>query len=104
MSNCPLSSDNTPQQLSWGHDKEVVAVKEYIKKCKSKHYGMEVLHSRLFIDSQHPYLRASPYRIQVYKSCVKILLEVKSVFSERNFPPHSAAASYLEEVDGKLLS
>ena len=101
MNYCPLSGDNTPQQLSWGHDKEVVAVKEYIKKFKSKHKGMEVFHSGLFIDNQHPYLGASPDRLQVCKCCVKILLEVKSIFSKGNLPPHIAAASYLEEVDGK---
>ena len=82
MNYCPLSGDNTPQQLSWGHDKEVVAVKGYIKKFNSKHKGMEVFHSGLFIDNQHPYLG------------------VKSIFSKRNLPPHVAAASYPEEVDG----
>ena len=101
MNYCPLSGDNTPQQLSWGHDKEVVAVKEYVKKFKLKHKGMEVFHSGLFIDKQHPYLRASPDRLQVCKCCVEILLEVKSILSKRNLPPHIAAASYLQEVDGK---
>ena len=101
MNYCPLSGDNTPQQLSWGHDKEVVAVKGYIKKFNSKHKGMEVFHSGLLIDNQHPYLGASPDRSQVCKCCVKILLEVKSIFSKRNLPPHIAATSYLEDVDGK---
>lgn len=79
----PLSSDNTPQQLSWGHEKEFVAIKEYIKKCKTKHKGMVVLHSGLSIDKQYPYLGAFPDRIQVCKCCVKILLEVKSIFGKR---------------------
>lgn len=76
-------------------------MKEYVKKYKSKHRGMEVIESGLFIDEHHPYLGASPARIQVYKYCVKILLEVKSIFSKRNLPPHIATASYLEKVDGK---
>ena len=101
MNYCPLSNDNTPQQLVWGHDKEITAVKEYVKKYKSKHGGMEVIESGLFIDEHHPYLGATPDRIQVCKCCVKILLEVKSIFSKRNLPPHIAAASYLEKVHGK---
>ena len=101
MNYCPVSDDNTPQQLVWGHNKESTAVKEYVKKYKSKHRDMEVIESGLFIDEHHPYLGATPDRIQLCKCCVKILLEVKSIFSKRNLPPHIAAASYLEKVNGK---
>ena len=65
MNYCPLSNDNPPQQLVWGHDNEITAVKEYVKKYKSKHRGMEVTDSGLFIDKNHPYLGATPDRIQV---------------------------------------
>lgn len=59
MNYCPLSEDNTPHQLSWGHEKEVVAIKEYIKKHKTKLKGIEVFQRGLIKDKQYPYLGAS---------------------------------------------
>ena len=59
MNYCPLSEDNTPHQLSWGHEKEVVAIKEYIKKHKTKLKGIEVFQRGLIKDKQYPHLGAS---------------------------------------------
>lgn len=98
---CPLSEDSTPHQFSWGHEEEVVAIKEYIKKHRTKHRGLEVFQSGLIVDKQYPYMGASPDRIQVCKCCAKTLLEVKSIFSERNLQPHVAAAHCLGIVAGK---
>lgn len=84
MNYCPLSVDSTPHQFSWGHKKEIVAIKEYIKKHRTKQRGLEVFQSGLIVDKQYSYLGASPDRIQVCKCCTKTLLEVKSIFSKRN--------------------
>ena len=51
-----------------------------------------------FIDEQYSDLGASLGRIQVFKCCVKILLEVKSILSEGNLQPHVAATHCLNEV------
>ncbi|PFX14312.1 hypothetical protein AWC38_SpisGene21535 [Stylophora pistillata] len=101
MNYCPLSEDSTPYQLSWGHEKEVAAIKEYLKKHRTKHRGLEVFRSGLIVDKQYPYLGASPDRIQVCKCCPKTLLEVKSIFSKRNLQPHVAEAHCLDVVAGK---
>ena len=76
-------------------------MKEYVKKYKSKHRGTEAIESGLFIDEHHPYLGASPDRIQGCICCEKILLGVKSIFRKRNLSPLIAATSYLEKVYGK---
>ena len=59
---------------------------------------MEMFQHVPFIDEQYSDLGASLGRIQVFKCCVKILLEVKSILSEGNLQPHVAATHCLDEV------
>ena len=98
---CPLPPERTPVQFQWGHDKEQAAIDLYIKKCQKKHQGLCVCKSALVINTSWPHLGASPDGIRYCECCGKRVVEIKSLFSKRNLPPHIAASEYIIKVTGK---
>jgi len=97
---CPLPPERTPAQFQWGHDKAQAAIDLYIKKCQKKHQGLCVCKSGLVINTSWPHLGASPDGIRYCECCGKRVMEIKSLFSKRNLPPHFVASEYIIEVDG----
>ena len=98
---CPLPPERTPVQFQWGHDKEQAAIDLYIRKCQKKHQGLCVSKSGLVINTSWPHLGASPDGIRYCECCGKRVVEIKSLFSKRNLPPHIAASDYIIKVNGK---
>ena len=92
---CPLPPGKIPVQFQWGHDKEQAAIDLYIKKCQKKHQGLCVSKSGLVINTLWPHLGASPDDIRYCECCGKRVVEIKSLFSKRNLPPHIAASEYI---------
>ena len=88
-------------QFQWGHDKEQAAIDLYIRKCQKKHQGLCVSKSGLVINTSWPHLGASPDGIRYCECCGKRVVEIKSLFSKRNLPPHIAASDYIIKVNGK---
>ena len=94
MNYCPM--ENIPEQLEWGHQKEIAASELYFKKLSSKHQELSVPESGLVIINQRwPFLGASPDRIRSCKCHGKTLVECKSLFSKRNLLPGIAASEKL---------
>ena len=54
---CPL--ENIPEQLGWGHEKEIFALALYFKKLSSKHQELTVVESGLVINQKWLFLGAS---------------------------------------------
>ena len=98
---CPLPAERTPVQFQWGHDKEQAAIDLYIKKFHKKHQGLCVKNSGLVVNTSWPHLGASPDGIRYCECCGKRVVEIKSLFSKRNLPPHIAASEYITKVNGK---
>ena len=82
------------------HDKEQAAIDLYIKKCQKKHQGLCVCKSGLVINTSWPHLGASPDGIRYCECYGKRVVEIKSLFSKRNLPPHFVASEYIIKVDG----
>ncbi|XP_078364153.1 uncharacterized protein LOC144648492 isoform X1 [Oculina patagonica] len=98
---CPLPAERTPVQFQWGHDKEQAAIDLYTKKFHKKHQGLCVKNSGLEVNTSWPHLGASPDGIRYCECCGKRVVEIKSLFSKRNLPPHIAASEYITKVNGK---
>ena len=98
---CPLPAERTPVQFQWGHDKEQAAIDLYIKKFHKKNQGLCVKNSGLVVNTSWPHLGASPDGIRYCECCGKRVVEIKSLFSKRNLPPHIAASEYITKVNGK---
>ena len=98
---CQLPPERTPVQFQWGHDKEQAAIDLYIKKMSKKHQGLCVSKSGLVINTSWPHLGASPDGIRYCECCGKRVVEIKSLFSKRNLPPHIAASEYIIKVNGE---
>ena len=64
----------------WGCDHEEEAVKEYEKKMKSLHKGLQISPTGLVIHPSYPHLGASPDRILTCDCCGSGVLEVKCPF------------------------
>ena len=88
-------------QFQWGHDKERAAIELYSKKCQKKHKGLCVNKSGLVVNTSWPHLGASPDGIRCCECCGKRVVEIKSLFSKINLPPHIAASEYIIKVNGK---
>lgn len=100
MNYCPLNSDSAPEQLVWGHEKETVAINQYLKKTSKKHKSVTVDRSGLIVAKSMPFLGASPDGIRKCGCCPqKTIVEAKSLYSKRNLLPAVAAAAFLEEDD-----
>ena len=100
MNYCPLNSDSAPEQLVWGHEKETVAINQYLKKTSKKHKSVTVDRSGLIVAKSMPFLGASPDGIRKCGCCPqKTTVEAKSLYSKRNLLPAVAAAAFLEEDD-----
>lgn len=93
MNYCPM--EHIPEQLEWGHEKEISASELYFKKLSSKHQELAVVESGLVINQKWPFLGASPDRIRFCKCHGKTLVECKSLFSKRNLLPGIAASEKL---------
>lgn len=93
MNYCPM--EHIPEQLEWGHQKEIAAMELYFKKLSSKHQELTVAESGLVINQTWPFLGASPDRIRSCNCHGKTLVECKSLFSKRNLFPGIAASENL---------
>ena len=65
MNYCPM--EHIPEQLEWGHEKEISASELYFTKLTSKHPELAVVESGLVINQKWPFLGASPDRIRFCK-------------------------------------
>ena len=90
---CPL--EHIPEQIEWGHEKEISASELYFKKLNSKHQELTVVELGLVINQKLAFLGASPDRIRFCKCHGKTLVECKSLFSKRNLLPGIAASEKL---------
>ena len=93
MNYCPM--EHIPEQLEWGHEKEVSATELYFKKISSKHKEVNIVESGLVINEKWPFRGATPDRIRCCKCHGKTLVECKSLFSKRNLLPGIAASDKL---------
>ena len=93
MNYCPM--EHVPEQLEWGHEKEVSATELYLKKISGKHKEVNIVESGIVINPKWPFLGASPDRIRYCKCHGKTLVECKSLFSKRNLLPGIAASEKL---------
>ncbi|PFX12188.1 hypothetical protein AWC38_SpisGene23892 [Stylophora pistillata] len=88
------TEDNTPHQLSWGHEKEVVAIKEYIKKHRIKHRGLEVFRSGLIVDKQESSRLPVKFDKELWD---KMVGKLSKLFLE-HMVPELLSGKILEEV------
>ena len=93
MNYCPM--EHVPEQLQWGHEKEIAASDLYLKKNSKKHNEVRLIESGLIINQKWPFLGASPDRIRRCKCHGKTLVECKSLFAKRNLLPGVAASDKL---------
>lgn len=93
MNYCPM--EHIPEQLEWGHEKEIAASELYLKKISLKHKELHLLESGLVINQKWPFLGASPDRIRHCECHGKTLVECKSLFAKRNLLPGVAASDKL---------
>ena len=93
MNYCPM--EHVPEQLQWGHEKEITASDLYGKKISKKHNEVNLVESGLIINQKWPFLGASPDRIRRCKCHGKTLVECKSLFAKRNLLPGIAASDKL---------
>lgn len=90
--------EHVPEQLEWGHEKEVSATELYLKKISGKHKEVNIVESGFVINPKWPFLGASPDRIRYCKCHGKTLVECKSLFSKRNLLPGIAASEKFDKT------
>ena len=93
MNYCPL--EHIPEQIEWGHEKEISASELCFKKLSSKCQELTVVELGLVINQKWAFLGASPDRIHFCKCHGKALVECKSLFSKRNLLSGIAASEKL---------
>lgn len=77
MNYCPM--EHVPEQLQWGHEKEIAASELYLKKISKKHNKVSLVESGLIINQKWPFLGTSPDKIPHCKCHGKTLVECKSL-------------------------
>ena len=96
MNYCPM--EHIPEQLEWGHEREISASELYFKQLSFKQQELTVVESRLVTNRKWPFLGASRDRIRFCKCHGKTLVECKSLFSKRNLLPGIAASEKLRKT------
>ena len=87
--------EHIPEQLEWGHQKEIAAKELYFKKPSFEHLELTVAASGLVFNQTWPFLGASQDRIHSCNCHGKTLVECKSLFSKRNLLPGIAPSENL---------
>ena len=80
-----------PDAIKWGKTKESVARAMFVRIHSQEHGKLVYKEQGLIIDTDIPFLGASPDGLISCKSCGEFLIEIKCPFSKRNFYPKHAA-------------
>ena len=102
----PEAFSFTSKATSWGCQHEQDTKNIYFKACKVKHVDFSVMDSGLVINSQWPYIGASPDGLINCTCCGKGALEIKCPFCHPETSLQVAATNdnkfCLKQLDGKL--
>ena len=82
----PTESKFTNSAVAWGLERESIAVADYIKKMERSHKEFHFCKIGLMLNSQWPFLGASPDGLISCKCCGQGILEVKCPYSCRDIP------------------
>ncbi|XP_021353601.1 uncharacterized protein LOC110450420 isoform X2 [Mizuhopecten yessoensis] len=86
------SRSGAPEILRFGKDHEPIARSLYSTQYASNHKKSTVRECDFFVDTDHPFMGASPDGLVCCKCCGKGLLEVKCSYTFRDSTPQDACA------------
>jgi len=88
--------------IKHGHDTEPIAAEAYLAKLKVVRHNLRVEKCGLLVNSETPYLCASPDRLVECACCGKGLLEIKCPFTCSDGDPTKAKLDYLVKENAVL--
>ena len=102
LSGTSLDESNLPEPLVYRRRNENKARDMFIKTHRYRHRKCEVSEVGLIISHEHPYIGTSPDEIVKCSICGTFLIEIKCLYTNRNFFPKPALlAAKICELDEK---
>ena len=89
----PLDDKFTNDAVNWGLDKEKIAVAAYMEKMQELSKEFKVSKVGLVLNTEWPFLGATPYGLISCQCCGQVVLEVKCPYSCRYIPLHDYACT-----------